>query len=256
MIALITLSSEGASIARTLAAALPDTRIFLHEAVADKEGGERFGSIFDVTGRIFNEAEALVFIAPVGVAVRSIAPHIRDKRTDPAVVVVDVRGRYAISLLAGHEGGANDLSLAIGNILGAEPVITTSTEALKTIIVGVGCRKGCEAGIIVEAVKRAVADAGAQMSEVRYIASADIKEKEQGLIDAARALSIALRFIPSAEIRSKAPSCKESALVREKFNLPGVAEPAALLAGRRTSLVLPKTIYGGVAVAVARENSL
>jgi cobalt-precorrin 5A hydrolase len=256
MIALITLSGEGARIAGTLATHLEETAIFLHDGIPIEEKGERFGSIFELTGRIFNQVKAIVFIAPAGVAVRSIAPHVRDKMTDPAVVVVDVKGRYAISLLGGHEGGANMLSVAIGNILEAEPVITTSTEALKTIIVGVGCRKGCRAGTIIEAVKKAAADAGADMSEVRYIASADIKEREQGLIDAARTLGIPLRFVASGEIRSMAAPCGESALVRETFNLPGVAEPAALLAGRRTSLILPKTIYEGVAVAVARENSL
>jgi cobalt-precorrin 5A hydrolase len=256
MIALITLSREGARIARTLAARLPGTAIYLHDSVDIEEDGERFDRIFELTARIFNQVKAIVFIAPAGVAVRSIAPHVKDKMTDPAVVVVDVKGRYAISLLGGHEGGANILSVAIGNILEAEPVITTTTEALKTIIVGVGCRKGCDVAIIVEAVKKGVADAGSDMSEVRCIASADIKEKEQGLIDAADTLGIPLRLVASGEIRSRVLPCRESALVRETFNLPGVAEPAALLAGRRTSLILPKTIYKGVAIAVARENSL
>ena len=256
MIALVTLSREGARIARTLAAHLPEAAIFLHDSVNIEEMGERFESIFELTARIFSQMKAIVFIAPAGVAVRSIAPHIKDKMTDPAVVVVDVKGRYAISLLGGHEGGANMLSVKIGNILEGEPVITTTTEALKTIIVGVGCRKGCGSGTIIEAVKKGIADAGADMSEVRYIASADIKEKEQGLVDAARTLGIPLRLVASQEIRSRALPCQESALVRETFNLPGVAEPAALLAGRRTSLILPKTIYEGVAIAIARENSL
>jgi cobalt-precorrin 5A hydrolase len=256
MIAFITLSDVGARIARILAARLPETGIFLHDSIDVEEKGERFDSIFDLTARIFKQVKAIVYIAPAGVAVRSIAPHIKAKMTDPAVVVVDVKGRYAISLLGGHEGGANVLSVAIGNILDAEPVITTTTEALKTLIVGVGCRKDCKAGTIIEAVKKGVADAGADMSEVRYIASADIKEKEQGLIDAARTLGIPLRLVASQEIRSRVLPCGESTLVRETFNLPGVAEPAALLAGRRTSLILPKTIYEGVAIAVAQENSL
>ena len=54
-----------------------------------------------------------------------------------------------MSLLSGHEGGANDLALQIANLVGAEPVITTTTEALKSVIVGVGCRRGTEAERIV-----------------------------------------------------------------------------------------------------------
>ena len=207
MIALVTLSGVGARIARTLAAHLPETAIFLHNSVNIEENGERFDSIFELTARIFNQVKAIVYIAPAGVAVRSIAPHIKDKMTDPAVVVVDVKGRYAISLLGGHEGGANMLSVEIGNILEAEPVITTSTEALKTIIVGVGCRKGCKSGTIIEAVKTGIAEAGSDMSEVRYIATADIKEKEQGLIDAADTLGIPLRLVASGEIRSRVLPC-------------------------------------------------
>jgi cobalt-precorrin 5A hydrolase len=172
------------------------------------------------------------------------------------VGVVDVRARYAISLLGGHEAGANALSLRIANILKAEPIITTTTEALKTIIVGVGCRKGCGAAAIVDAVKKGAEEAGVDMAQIRCIASADIKESEPGLIDAARFLGIPLRFIASAEIRAGTISCGESALVREKFDLPGVAEPSALLAGGRTSLILPKRIYDGVAVAIAREDSM
>ena len=109
----------------------------------------------------------MVFAVPTGVAVRAIAPLIKHKKEDPAVVVLDVVGRFAISLLSGHEGGANDLALAVGNILGAEPVITTTTEALKTVIVGVGCRRGASAQKIQEAVEAALQETGIDKAEVR-----------------------------------------------------------------------------------------
>ena len=86
----------------------------------------------DLTEQIFASYTGLVYIAPTGVVVRAIAPLLRHKTTDPAVVVVDVGGRWAVSLLSGHEGGANELAVTVANILGAEPVVSTTTEAVKT----------------------------------------------------------------------------------------------------------------------------
>lgn len=80
------------------------------------------------TGRQFQEADGLIYIGAVGIAVRAIAPFLRDKLTDPAVVVVDEGGRYAISLLSGHVGGANRLAGIVAGLIGAEPVITTATD--------------------------------------------------------------------------------------------------------------------------------
>jgi cobalt-precorrin 5A hydrolase len=144
----------------------------------------------------------------------------------------------------------------LSNILGAEPVITTTTEALKTIIVGVGCRRGVEPSKIEQAVELAVKDAGATIEQVRLMASADIKADEEGLILAARRLGIPLRFIPSEDIRSTTRIFTRSLFVQEQVNLPAVAEPAALLAGRRTQLILPRKVYNGVTAAVARESFL
>lgn len=76
----------------------------------------------------FSVSEALVFVGACGIAVRTIAPYIKNKTIDPAVVVVDETGKYAISLLSGHMGGANDFSLEIAGIIGAEAVITTATD--------------------------------------------------------------------------------------------------------------------------------
>jgi cobalt-precorrin 5A hydrolase len=79
-------------------------------------------------GQIFDSADLIVFFTAAGIAVRSIAPYILHKSMDPAVVVVDECGTYAISLLSGHMGGANEYTRKIADILGAEPVITTATD--------------------------------------------------------------------------------------------------------------------------------
>ncbi len=79
-------------------------------------------------GRAFSRYDGLIFICAVGIAIRAIAPHLRGKHLDPAVVALDEKGRYCISLLSGHLGGANSLAVEAAAILGAEPVITTATD--------------------------------------------------------------------------------------------------------------------------------
>lgn len=78
--------------------------------------------------KAFDQSQALLFIGAAGIAVRLTAPYIKDKRTDPAVLVMDEAGKYCISLLSGHLGGANDLARLIGGMTGAQPVITTATD--------------------------------------------------------------------------------------------------------------------------------
>lgn len=80
------------------------------------------------TARWFPQADALVFFAAAGIAVRCIAPFVRDKFRDPAVLSVDENGKFAIALLSGHVGGANRLCLLLAGVLGAQPVITTATD--------------------------------------------------------------------------------------------------------------------------------
>jgi len=254
-IALVSLSEEGADLLERLQEGFPEAIIFLSAGITKALPARKFKSIMNLTREIFNQYEGLVYAAPCGIVVRAVAPNLQSKTTDPAVVVVDAGGRYAISLLSGHEGGANDLAMRVGNLLGAETVITTTTEALKTVIVGIGCRRGTTAEAIEKAVRAALRRVGVKPSEVRLLASVDIKAKESGLLQAAARLGIPLRLISSEEIRSSQKPFTHSEWVKEKVNLPAVAEPAALLAGRRTRFILPRTTFNGITVAVARESS-
>ena len=79
---------------------------------------------------IFNTYDRIIFIGAVGIAVRYLAPVLRDKRKDPAVVVIDPTGQYVISVLSGHLGGANDFAREIAAIIGAVPIITTASDHL------------------------------------------------------------------------------------------------------------------------------
>ncbi len=90
---------------------------------------ERPARVMDWAAAAFHESDALLFIGAAGIAVRAVAPHVKSKITDPAVLVMDDLGRHVIPLLSGHIGGANALARAIAEKTGAEAVITTATDA-------------------------------------------------------------------------------------------------------------------------------
>ena len=80
-------------------------------------------SLQEFTGKVFQSYDALIVVGACGIAVRAIAPWVRDKFTDPAVLAVDEGGQFVVSLLSGHVGGANELTLRTAEALGAVPVI-------------------------------------------------------------------------------------------------------------------------------------
>ena len=115
---LLAFTDHGFQLAQELAAALGGQA----ERCAQDGGLQRW------TERHFSNDDALIYVGAAGIAVRAIAPHCQHKTRDPAVVVVDELGRYAIPVLSGHLGGANALARQIGRICGAQPVITTATD--------------------------------------------------------------------------------------------------------------------------------
>ncbi len=251
--AVITFSPEGLKVMQQIAAGM-DVDQYLHHAIEAPEGVCSFERVYALTEEIFSQYSGLVYIAPCGVVVRAIAPLIQHKLKDPAIVCLDVGARHAVSLLCGHEGGANNLAIAVANLTGAEPVISTTTEAVKDLIVGIGCRKGKSSTEIRAAITAALEIAEVNLERVRYLATADVKANEPGLLQAATELKIPLRIIDAEQIRISSLPFGESAFVQEKVNLPAVSEPAALLSGRRTSLILQKTAFNGITIAIAQEN--
>ena len=117
--AIISLTAEGAKLAAKISA---------------KVGGQTFAKgkdyskLAELVAEVFGKFDGLIFICAAGIVVRMIAPHIVDKLSDPAVLVVDERGQNVISLLSGHVGRANELTVEIAKAIEANPVITTATD--------------------------------------------------------------------------------------------------------------------------------
>jgi cobalt-precorrin 5A hydrolase len=255
-IAVITFSNEGLSLAKVIKGSLPDCTVYVHAGIQAENQEISFTRIFDKMQEIFSSYKGIVFLGPCGIAVRAIAPYIGHKTTDPAVVVIDAGGRFAISLLSGHEGGANELAVQVSNCIGAEPCISTTTEAVKTITAGIGCRKNIDECVIIEAVNDACKKINVDISMIRTIATAEIKRNEPGLVSACRNLGIPLRIIPDWQMKQCIQDTFSSDFVKETTGLPGVAEPAALVSGRNTKLILKRHVYQGVTVALAQEHCM
>lgn len=196
-----------------------------------------------------------ILVMAGGIAVRYLQGLACDKRTDPAVVMLDEAARFAVPLLSGHEGGANRLAYAVANLTGAIPVISTATEALKPLVVGLGCRRGVSFGQIDGAINGGLARVHRSLAEVRELATVDIKADEPALCEWCRRIDIPMRVIRKASIQARPWVSAPSAWVQANLGIDGVCEPCALLgAAVRGRLILPKTAFDGVAVAIADDG--
>ena len=120
VVGVISVTRQGDEIAKRL-------RELLHIELFSKNGLEKF-DIKEIAGKLMSSFKAVIFISSTGIAVRSIAPYLKGKDVDPAVIVIDSSCRFVISLAGGHLGGANELTLKIAKFLNALPVITTATD--------------------------------------------------------------------------------------------------------------------------------
>ncbi len=256
-LALIAITNEGINVAQRIKEKLDgEVTVFLPQKLKQTKLTATYYSrkLGDQIGELFSDYEGFILIMASGIVVRTIAPYIKDKYTDPAVVVVDDVGRYVISMLSGHEGGANNLAHKVANILHTDAVITTGTEAKKDIIIGIGCKRGIRSNEVKEAILNALSDVDVSIDRVRLAGTVDLKADEAGLLRALEELGIPLRVVSRPEIDTCAKDYSKSDFVIEKIGVGGVAEPAALISGRKTKLILKKQKYPGITVAIAQEN--
>lgn len=218
----------------------------------DREAGETNREAFSAS---FAGCSQWILVMATGIAVRYLDGLLMHKSVDPGVVVIDEGCRFAIALVGGHEGGANFLAYRVANLIGAIPVVTTATEALKPLIVGIGCRRGVSMQQIDTAITEALSAVSRSKIEIREIATIDLKGNEDAIIQWCEQAGVPLRLIPRSLIQERPWVTKSSPLVYSLFGIEGVCEPCALLGSFKGRLILRKITRNGVAVAIAEEVS-
>lgn len=281
---------------------------------------------------IFPSYNFIIGIMATGIMIRNVCPMIKNKKDDPAILIIDEKGQHVISLISGHLGGGNEFSNKIANIIQGEAVITTATDinnkfgvdciarryylniddiskikninsALlnnemvqiainskynfiwedldvkksydkinsksedlkvsngpvtislkpKKIVVGLGSRKNIGTSSVVKAVQDALKIINLPIERIDTFATGEMKKDEIGIINAAKLFGHPLEIVPAKLIKdftNNDISCSD--FVIEKFGLPGVCEPSALItAGEGSNLIFRKTPYNGVTVAIA-----
>jgi cobalt-precorrin 5A hydrolase len=135
--AIVAITKHGIRIARRIKQRMPEVQIYVPSKHSD--GGNDIiwfsEQSTQLVGNLFRTYDALICIFSLGAVIRMIAPHLIDKKSDPAVLVIDDRANNVISTLSGHLGGANSLTRLIASILEAEPIITTAADVNDTIAV-------------------------------------------------------------------------------------------------------------------------
>ncbi len=120
-IAILSVTNQGKAISDKLYENLNDNPLILNVTQYHK-------NIIKTVDSIFDKYDCIIGIMASGIMIRSIAPHVTSKLSDPAVLLIDDNANFVISLLSGHFGGANDLTVKIADILNSTPVVTTSTD--------------------------------------------------------------------------------------------------------------------------------
>ncbi len=136
-------TANGTQTARRTADALGTDRIWLKKKGAQPPEGIELLSegLQDWTAQRFADSDCIVYVGATGIAVRAVAPFLKSKKTDPAVLCIDEKGTYVIPLVSGHIGGANELALKVAGQIGAIPVVTTATDLNGRFAVDVFARR-------------------------------------------------------------------------------------------------------------------
>ena len=256
--AVVAITAEGLEVAGVIAKGLGST-IYAPTKIAINDNKDitiYASTTKELVAEVWHEYDAIIFVMALGIVTRIIKDHIEDKHKDPAIVVIDEMGRYAISALSGHEGGANLLAEKISLLCKGDFVVTTGSEATKRLIVGMGCRRGTSAEELEELLTEGLNKAGRTIKEVRVIASVEDKSDEAGLLELSKKLGVPLKFIPKTLIAVIEENFDSSELVKKTLGIGAVAEPSAMLGGTRCQLILKRIKSKTATLAIAEEESL
>lgn len=353
--AILALTAPAVELGRRLLHELPTATLYLPARLSGAQDAGQpnirlfHESIRQVLQSAFLQHEALVCIMASGIVVRELAPLLKNKHSDPAVVVMDAEGRFAVSLLSGHEGGANRLAHRLAKLTGGQAVVTTASDLqgippldilakergwkldprsdLATVMaarvngepvgllqdpecawmtdaeaadwtpcaswqdarerglpallvvsfrasppdlwpasaklavyyppalaVGVGCNRNTPADEIEDAIQTTLREAGLALESIACLASVEDKAAEAGLLQVAARNGWPLKVVSRQQICQIERIPNPSAHAQKALGVPGVAEPAALLAAENDTLLVEKRKFLNVTVAVALKK--
>lgn len=189
MIGIISISKQGNALSAKLARLLGNSVCYTLPKWNLSDFSPIKGKLKDFVGEIFHEHESLIFIMASGIVVRSIAPWIKDKKTDPAIVVLDDKGENVISLLSGHLGGANALCSHIASKISAHPVITTASDVNKLPAVDMMAKSK---GLCIDS-----------MEDAKHITAMIINQEKVELVDDFEIFNLSIMPIPDGESTGK-----------------------------------------------------
>lgn len=201
---------------------------------------------------VFRNHSLWLLVMATGIAVRFLDGLLVDKKSDPGVVVSDEAFRFAIALTGGHEGGANELAYKVSETVSSIPVITTATEALKCLTIGIGTRKGVSVAQIANAVNLALGERS--LDEVRQLVTVDLKRNESAILAFSQENKIPLQIFAVSDLIARPFAGQLSTWVEHVTGAVAICEPCALLASPRGKLICPKFTHMGVAVAIVDDK--
>ncbi len=212
-------------------------------------GSEAFRAVYEsaVSG------DVILFVGACGIAVRFLDGLLRAKRTDPAVLVLDDAARHCVVLVGGHEGGGNRMAYRVAELTGAVPVVTTASEALRPVVLGVGSRRGVALSVFVECFEQAGERYGVTLDAVREVVTVDVKKDERGLREWVERVGIPLRIIGLEALKSRPWVLERSSWVGKTLGVAGVSEACALAVSPRSVLLGRRHVHAGVTMAFARD---
>ena len=324
-IASIAFTENGAKIVKMLVREM-DVKGYVFEKYKT-DGLETFNNVSSLVRDIFKKYNAIVFVGACGIAVRSIAPYVKDKAKDPAVVVVDEKGNFAIPILSGHIGGANDLAEKIAALTSGVAVITTATDINKkfsvdtfavrnnlhigdtklikeissrilndkkvglytdyelknvpdcfeesnevgicisdddkkpfrttlnlmpkNVVLGIGCRKGCET--VEESILAFLKVNGVSVYSLFAVATVDIKKNEKGIVEFCEKFDIPLLTFSAKTLSAVEGEFTTSEFVKKTVGVDNVCERAVCAVGAK--ITEKKTALNGTALALGRIST-
>ena len=257
---IVAISRHGSDLARSLTASLGgDATLYLERRFhREGEGAVPFDlPVRPLLHRLYKDHQRLVLFMPVGAAVRLLAPYLHDKHVDPAVVCVDGAGRFAVSLLSGHLGGADRLAQQVAEALGATPVVTSASHVTGTLAVDL---LGHELGWRIEAAPAALTRASAAVVNGDPVGVyQEAGEPEWWPPD--RPLPGNIVRYPSLDALLEAP-CAAVLLITDRLTPMGSGPKGRLADGKDRAVVVyrPRTLAAGMGcrrgVSVAELDDL